>query len=72
MQRFGFFEAGEMQKEIEEKLGVHIHLHDQCGGGLWFDLDEPNPEVMDYMIKYLKARDCKFKVSEDGTMISMK
>ncbi len=64
--RMNLFEAGDMQKEIEEKFGVHLHIHDQCGTDLWFHMEEPNEEVREFIENYMKENNHNLKVSDDG------
>ena len=59
----------EIQLEIEEKFGVHVHLHDQCGHGFWFGLDEKNDEVTEYITSRLRNMGIECQVSESGLAI---
>ena len=47
-----YFDAADMQRDVEEKFGVHIHIHDTCGG-LYFSFDdEPSRDILEYVRKY--------------------
>ena len=62
----------QLQLEIEERFGVHVHIHDQCGHGQWFGLDERNDEVKDYITNWLRERNIEYDVSESGQVIGTK
>ena len=61
-----------LQLEIEEKFGMHIHIHDQCGYGQWFGLDERNDEVTEYIVNWLTERGIEYDVSNNGQIIGTK
>jgi hypothetical protein len=42
----------EVQKAVEEKFGVHMHISDNCSG-LYFKFDEsPAQEILDFLKDY--------------------
>lgn len=61
MINISIFKAIAVQKEVEEKFGVHMHIVDNCSG-LYFKFDEePAQEVLDFLKEY-------FANHEDGHM----
>ena len=61
MVNLSIFKAMEVQKAVEEKFGVHMHIVDNCSG-LYFKFDEaPGQEVLDFLKEY-------FAGHEDGHM----
>lgn len=61
MMNISIFKAIEVQKEVEEKFGVHMHIVDNCSG-LYFKFDEaPKDELIDFLKEY-------FANHEDGHM----
>ena len=65
-------EGRAIQLEIEEKYGVHIHIHDQCGHGVWFGLDEENDDVKEYILSRLRDEGADYQISESGLVIGTK
>ena len=65
-------EARELQKEVEEKYGIHVHIHDQCGHGLWLGLDQENDTVKEYLVSRLEDKGCTAEVSESGLVIGVR
>lgn len=61
MKNISIFKAMAVQKEVEEKFGIHMHIVDNCSG-LYFKFDEaPSQEVIDFLEEY-------FANHEDGHM----
>ena len=61
MINISLFKAIAARDALEEKLGVHMHVSDNCGG-LYFKFDEvPSQEVLDFLADY-------FANHEDGHM----
>ena len=52
MINLSIFKAMEVQKAVEEKFGVHMHISDNCSG-LYFNFDEPpTQELIDFAKDY--------------------
>jgi hypothetical protein len=52
MVNLSIFKAMEVQKVVEEKFGVHMHISDNCSG-LYFKFDEsPSQEIIDFLEEY--------------------
>lgn len=64
-----FSEAVQLKKYIWEHFKVNLHIHDTCGGGLYFSIEEPNTDVTNFVVAYFKARGIDAEVSKDGKSI---
>jgi ribosomal protein L7/L12 len=58
-------EVSALQKELEEKFGVKLHLHDACGGQA-FSLEKGGEEVKEYILAYFSTRKEKIIFAKDG------
>ncbi len=64
-----FSEAVKLKSYIWEHFKINLHIHDTCGGGLYFSLEEPNPTVIEFVVAYFKARGINTEISSDGLSI---
>ncbi len=64
-----FSEAVKLKSYIWEHFKTNLHIHDTCGGGLYFSLEEENPSVIEFVIAYFKARGLNTEVSSDGLSV---
>lgn len=64
-----FSEAVKLKKYIWEQFKVNLHIHDTCGGGLYFSIDEANADVVEFVIAYFAARGVAARASKDGKTI---
>ena len=64
-----FSEAVKLKKYIWEHYKTNLHIHDTCGGGLYFSIDKPNAELTEFIVSYFEARGLKAQVSGDGLTI---
>ena len=46
------FKAMEVQKHIEEKFCVHMHINDACSGLTFYFDEEPSTEILNYLEQY--------------------
>lgn len=56
-------EVIELQKYLESKNAVKIHLHDACGGQ-YFTLDEPSQSTIDLIKKFLENKKIEARYSD--------
>lgn len=60
-------EVLELKADLKERFGVHLHMHDVCGGQSFsIDLPELSEEVKQYLEEYFSRRGQSISISEYG------
>lgn len=60
-------EVMELKKEIAERFGVEVHMHDTCGAQTFsVDPDKMTPELENYIIGYFDGQNMQADIAKDG------
>lgn len=60
-----FSEVSELKAEVKDRFSAVVHFHDRCGGQ-FFNLEEANDELKEYIEEFFAKKNMQAIFSEDG------